>query len=58
MKRANINHPNVVKLIYFCQDNAKGSCRGSAYSHRLYLEHCQINLHHLITTHSSPNQKQ
>jgi hypothetical protein len=38
MIRANINHPNIIKLIYFCQ-NQKGCCSDKVYKHRVFIEH-------------------
>lgn len=39
MARANINHPNVIKLIYFCQEAQKACCTDRIYRHRVFIEH-------------------
>lgn len=39
LTRANINHPNVIKLIYFCQDSQKNCCTNKTFRHRVFIEH-------------------
>lgn len=39
MKRANVNHPNIIKLIYFYQSSENGLCTSRIYSHQIFVEH-------------------
>lgn len=43
MGRANLNHPNVIKLIYFSQGQ-KGCCTDRVYSHKVFVEHQNLKL--------------
>ena len=51
MSRANINHPNILKLIYFCQ-NTRGCCTNKLYSHQVFIEH----QHHQLTEYLKHHQ--
>lgn len=44
MKRANFNHPNIIKLIYFHQDSLKPICVNRLYRHRIFVEHQEVHL--------------
>ncbi len=48
MGRANINHPNVIKLIYFSQSQ-KGCCGGKVYAHKVFVEHQNQRLAEYLT---------
>lgn len=43
-KRASVNHPNVIKLIYFNETNARSNCKHRTYAHRVFVEHYETHL--------------
>jgi hypothetical protein len=47
--RANISHPNVIKLIYFCQDTMKDCCTNKVYRHKVFIEHQNQQLTQYLT---------
>lgn len=48
LSRANINHPNVIKLIYFCQEAQKECCTHKSFRHRVFIEHQHQQLAHYL----------
>jgi hypothetical protein len=56
--RANISHPNVIKLIYFCQDSQKNCCTDKVYRHRVFIEHQNQQLSQYLATWDRTQQRE